>query len=51
MTDSLRKRDTIRAIKDLQLSDDLVIALNDAQRAEGIATAVGFLQALAKQWH
>ncbi|WP_171262701.1 hypothetical protein [Acinetobacter sp. ANC 4470] len=51
MTDQKRKIDTIRSIKSLQLSNALIIGLNDAKQAESIAEAIRSLQNLTEQWN
>ncbi|WP_171255416.1 hypothetical protein [Acinetobacter sp. SFB] len=51
MADQQRKIETIHRIKNLQLSNTLITALDDAGQAEAIAQAVNSLQDLAEQWN
>lgn len=51
MTDQIRKIDTIRRIQGLQLSDALIVGLDDAVQAEAIAYAIQSLQCLSEQWN
>lgn len=51
MTDLKRKVEMIRSIKKLQLSKDLITALDDAQQAEYVVEAINSLQKLEQQWN
>ena len=51
MADQKRKIETIRCIKNLQLSNTLITGLDDAGQAKAIAEAVSSLQDLAEQWN
>lgn len=51
MTDHTRKTETIRCIQHLQLSDALIVALDDAIQAESVLTAILSLQGLSEQWN
>lgn len=51
MNDQKRKIETIRRIQHLQLSETLIIALDDANQAECVAAAIQSLQGLAEQWN
>lgn len=51
MTDLKRKTDLIRVIQQLQLPSSWVIALNHAEQADAIASAIDVLQELGEQWN
>ncbi|WP_353140998.1 hypothetical protein [Acinetobacter pragensis] len=51
MADLNRKRDTIRSIETLQLTENLIAALDNAAEAESVAKAVCALQHLTEQWN
>ncbi len=51
MTDSVRKNNTIRHIQKLQLSQNLIFALDDRIQAEEVADAVEQLIQLNHHWH
>lgn len=51
MTDLKHKVEMIRSIENLQLSTDLIHALNDAQQAEYVVEAVNSLQNLVQHWN
>ena len=51
MADQKRKVETIRRIQNLQLSDTLIAALDDAVEAESVAEAIQSLQGLTEQWN
>ena len=51
MADQKRKIETIRGIEKLQLSNTLIIGLEDAKQAEAIAEAVNSLQGMVEQWN
>lgn|SRR5690606_3675715 len=51
MADQKRKIDTIRRIEHLQLSEALIVALDDAVQAESVAAAIQSLQGLTEQWN
>ena len=51
MADKNRKIETIRCIEKLQLSNTLIIGLEDAKQAEAIAEAISSLQGLVEQWN
>lgn len=51
MTDQKRKIETIRSIQFLQLTENLIDALDDAAEAECIAEAIRSLQGLTEQWN
>lgn len=51
MKDPKSKIEMIRHIESLQLSDALIVALEDTRQAESIAEAVQFLQGLSQQWN
>ncbi|HHW52284.1 MULTISPECIES: hypothetical protein [Acinetobacter] len=51
MTDMKRKTAVIQSIETLQLSQHLIVALDDKEKAECVASAVQSLQGLADQWN
>ena len=51
MADQKRKIETIHRIEQLQLSEALIVALDDALQAESVADAIQSLQGLAEQWN
>ncbi len=51
MADQNRKNDVIRSIESLQLTENLITALDDSQEAEAVAAAVHCLQRLGEQWN
>lgn len=51
MADQKRKIETIHRIEQLQLSEALIVALDDALQAESVAEAIQSLQGLAEQWN
>ena len=51
MADQKRKIETIRCIKNLQLSNTLITGLDDAGPAEAIVQAISSLQDLGEQWN
>ncbi|MFV5405209.1 MULTISPECIES: hypothetical protein [unclassified Acinetobacter] len=51
MADQKRKIETIHQIEQLQLSQALIVALDDALQAESVAEAIHSLQGLAEQWN
>ena len=51
MADQKRKIETIHRIEQLQLSETLIVALDDALQAESVAEAIQYLQGLAEQWN
>lgn len=51
MTDQVRKISTIRSIEKLQLSNHLIVALDDAAQAEDIVLVLQSLQGLSEQWN
>jgi len=51
MADQKRKIETIHLIEQLQLSEALIVALDDALQAESVAEAIQSLQSLAEQWN
>lgn len=51
MADQKRRIDTIRRIEHLQLSEALIVALDDAVQAESVAAAIQSLQGLTEQWN
>lgn len=51
MADQKRKIETIHRIEQLQLSETLIVALDDALQAESVAEAIQSLQGLAEQWN
>lgn len=51
MRDSIHKKQIIQSIRDLQLSETLVIALDDAQQATDIIVMLDSLQRFSEQWH
>lgn len=51
MTDLIRKTETIRRIELLQLTENLILALDDAVQAESVAQAICSLQQLNDQWY
>ncbi|WP_171406771.1 hypothetical protein [Acinetobacter guerrae] len=50
MRDSIHKKQIIQSIHRLQLSETLVIALDDAQQAKEIITLLDSLQNFSEQW-
>ena len=51
MADQKRKIETIRSIENLQLSSNLIFALDDQMQAEDILIAISSLQVLSLQWN
>ncbi|WP_162850568.1 MULTISPECIES: hypothetical protein [unclassified Acinetobacter] len=51
MKDHKSKIEMIRHIESLQLSDALIVALEDTRQAESIVEAVQFLRGLSQQWN
>ncbi|MDH2019261.1 hypothetical protein [Acinetobacter ursingii] len=51
MRDSIHKKQIIQSIRHLQLSESLVIALDDAQQATDIMVMLDSLQRFSEQWH
>jgi hypothetical protein len=51
MADQKRKIETIRSIENLQLSKNLIFALDDQIQAEEILIAISSLQVLSLQWN
>ncbi|MGE8683893.1 MAG: hypothetical protein ACN6OV_05330 [Acinetobacter sp.] len=51
MADQVRKTETIRSIENLQLTENLIQALDDAVQAECVAQAICSLQQLNEQWY
>ena len=51
MRDSIHKKQIIQSIHHLQLSESLVIALDDAQQATDIMVMLDSLQRFSEQWH
>ncbi|MCU4610415.1 hypothetical protein [Acinetobacter ursingii] len=51
MRDSIHKKQIIQSIHHLQLSESLVIALDDAQQATDIIVMLDSLQRFSEQWH
>lgn len=51
MADQKRKIETIRSIQSLQLTKNLIDALENAEEAESIAEAIHSLQGLTQQWN
>jgi hypothetical protein len=49
--DSIHKKQIIQSIRHLQLSETLVIALDDAQQATDIIVMLDSLQRFSEQWH
>ena len=51
MTDMKRKTAVIQSIETLQQIQHLIVALDDKEKAECVASAVQALQGLAEQWN
>lgn len=51
MRDPIHKKQIIQSIRYLQLSETLVIALDDAQQATDIIVMLDSLQRFSEQWH
>ncbi|WP_162994890.1 hypothetical protein [Acinetobacter wuhouensis] len=51
MADQKLKVEMIHSIEQLQLSHQLIHALDDAQQAETVVTAVNCLKHFTEQWH
>ncbi|UIJ75695.1 MULTISPECIES: hypothetical protein [unclassified Acinetobacter] len=51
MADQTRKIETIRSIETLQLTENLISAMDDAEQAEYVAQAIYSLQCLNEQWY
>lgn len=51
MADQMRKMETIRSIENLQLSNTLISALDDAQTAHSVVDAVNELIRFSEQWN
>lgn len=51
MADQKRKIEIIRSIEQLQLSHQLIHALEDAQQAETVAIAIKSLKHFTEQWY
>ena len=51
MTDLKRKTEIIHSIEQLQLSKQLIIALDDAHQAIAVSEAIHHLQDLVDHWH
>ena len=51
MADQIRKKETIRSIKDLQLSSNLILALEHSKEAEDVVQAVEVLMAYNQAWY
>lgn len=51
MADQKLKVEMIRSIEQLQLSTQLIHALDDAQLAENVTQAVTCLKHMREQWH
>ena len=51
MADQTRKIETIRSIENLQLTENLISAMDDAEQAESVAQAIYSLQRLNEQWY
>lgn len=51
MADLHRKYETIRSIESLQLTHNLIDALDNAAEAESVAAAVRSLLRLTEQWN
>ncbi|WP_167374972.1 hypothetical protein [Acinetobacter piscicola] len=51
MKDQKRKVEMIRSIEQLQLSNQLIQALDDAQLAENVVKAINCLKHMSNQWH
>ena len=51
MADQTRKIETIRSIETLQLTENLISAMDDAEQAESVAQAIYSLQCLNEQWY
>ncbi len=51
MADQIRKTETIRSIERMQLTENLINAMDNAGQAEAVAQAVNSLQLLNDQWY
>ena len=51
MKDPVRKSDAIHSIKNLQLSDSLIVAMDDAHQAQCVIEALDSLKDLIEQWN
>ncbi|MEG0487107.1 MAG: hypothetical protein RR575_04135 [Acinetobacter sp.] len=51
MKDQKHKIEMIRSIEQLQLPDQLIQALDDAQLAENVVNAINYLKHISNQWH
>lgn len=51
MTDLKHKVEMIRSIENLQLSTDLITALDDVHQAKDVVEAVNSLQNLVEHWN
>ncbi|WP_171263518.1 hypothetical protein [Acinetobacter silvestris] len=51
MTDLKRKMETIQSIQDLQLSNSLIHALNDAKQAQHVVEAIDCFKNITRQWY
>ncbi|MCU4413367.1 hypothetical protein KTH71_04820 [Acinetobacter sp. WU_MDCI_Axc73] len=51
MRDTVHKNQVIQSIRHLQLSESLVIALDDVQQAKEIIVMLDSLQHFSEQWH
>ena len=51
MKDQKRKVEVIRSIEQLQLPNQLIQALDDAQLAENVVHAINYLKNMSHQWH
>ena len=51
MADQKRKIETIRSIQSLQLNENLIHALENAEEAESIVVAIHSLQRLTQHWN
>lgn len=51
MADQRRKIETIQSIEKMQLSQNLISALDNAAEAESIADAIQYLSGMTEQWN
>lgn len=51
MKDLKHKDEMIRSIEQLQLSNHLIVALEDQHQAENVVKAVNCLKDISTQWH
>lgn len=51
MKDLKHKDEMIRSIEQLQLSNHLIVALEDQHQAENVVKAVNCLKHISTQWH